>query len=191
MSVPPGATVTLSLMLTTGPLFVTVTSRADLPVTAVLGARDRTAFDGSLSLTGPSGTTLRIVDTENGQPLIWGADCRPYPDTPNVVGCFVTPGARVTFTTTGVSAPIEAVPLVAGCNNVVLTWPNGTPTSHIADAVNPSDALTTVWWFDAAHGRFLGYSPQAPHASDLPLVNRLDAVFVCVRTPATLTRPLR
>jgi hypothetical protein len=156
----------------------------------MLIAGDVTAFDGSLGLTAPAGTTLRIVATDNGQPLIWGADCMPIPDMPNVVGCFVTPGARVTFETTSAPAETETVALVAGCNNLVLTWPNGTPTSQVAAAVSPAEALIAVWQFDAAQGRFFGFAPQAPQASDLTMVNRLDAVFLCLREPGTLARPV-
>jgi hypothetical protein len=189
VTVPPRATVTLSLMLTTGPLVVTVTSRSDQPVTATLIAGDVTAFDGSLGLTAPAGTTLRIVESENGQRLIWGADCRPYPNMPNSVGCFVTPGARVTFETVSAPAETETVALAAGCNNLVLTWPDATPTSQVVAAVTPDAALIAVWRFDAAPGHFFGFAPQAPQASDLPMVNRLDAVFLCLRTPGTLARP--
>jgi hypothetical protein len=189
-SVPPGSTVTLSLMLTTGPLFATVTSRSDQQVIATLSARDLLSFDGSLTLTAPTGTTLRIVATENGQPLIWGADCMPYADMSNVIGCFVTPGARVTFETVSAPAPTESVALATGCNNLVLTWPNGTPTSQVAAAVSPAEALIAVWRFDAAQGRFFGFSPQAAQASDLTMVNRLDAVFLCLRGPGVLARPV-
>jgi len=130
------------------------------------------------------------VESENGQWLIWGADCRPYADRPHVVGCFVTPGARVTFTTVGGSEQTESVALAAGCNTVVLTWPNGTPIGQVVGAVRPAEALIAVWRFDATQGRFFGFSPQAAQASDLTMVNRLDAVFLCLRGPGMLARPV-
>jgi hypothetical protein len=158
-------------------------------VTATLGARSIFAFDGGLTLTAPTGTTLRIVVSENGQQLLRAADCFPRAEMPNVVSCFVTHGAQVTFETASAPAETEMVALVAGCNNLVLTWPNGTPTSQVAAAVSPADAVIAVWRFDAAQGRFFGFSPQAPQASDLATVNRLDAVFLCLREPGTLSRP--
>jgi hypothetical protein len=140
-------------------------------------------------LTAPSGTTLRIVISENGQRINFGADCFPRAEMPNVVDCFVTHGARVTFETVSAPAVTETVALAVGCNNVVLTWPDATPTSQVAAAVSPAEALIAVWRFDAAQERFFGFAPQAPQASDLPLVNRLDAVFLCLSAPGTLARP--
>ena len=97
--------------------------------------------------------------------------------------------APVQFTI-GEPAPGEGVRLFAGCNNVSLTWPSGTPTSEVAAAVSPSGALVAVWRYDVAQGRFLGFAPQFPQASDLTTVNGLDAVFICTREPGTLTRPV-
>lgn len=93
-------------------------------------------------------------------------------------------------TTATVMTGTEAIPLTTGCTNLTLTWPNGTSTSVVAAAISPTGALASIWRYDAAQGRFLGYTPAAPSfANDLLTVNRLEAVFVCVNSPATLTRP--
>lgn len=87
------------------------------------------------------------------------------------------------------AAQVEQVALVVGCNNISLTWPNGTAATEVAAAVAPAAALVAIWRFDAVARRFLGFSPQFPQVSDLRTLNRLDAVFLCVRADATLTRP--
>ncbi|MGD9890748.1 MAG: PKD domain-containing protein [Dehalococcoidia bacterium] len=93
-------------------------------------------------------------------------------------------------TTVTVTAGTDAISLTTGCTNLTLTWPNGTSISVVAGAISPTSALSSIWRYDAAQGRFLGYTPTAPSfANDLLTVNRLDAVFVCVSSPATLNRP--
>lgn len=93
-------------------------------------------------------------------------------------------------TTATITAGTEQVPLTSGCTNLTLTWPNGTPAGTVASAISPAGALQAIWRFDAVQGRFLGYTPSAPaFANDLQTVNRLDAVFICVSSPATLNRP--
>ena len=84
---------------------------------------------------------------------------------------------------------VEPIELFFGCNNVTLTWQNGTPTTMVAAAVTPPDAITAVWRYDARETRFIGFAPQFPQASDLTSVNRLDAVFVCMSEEGTLNRP--
>ena len=95
----------------------------------------------------------------------------------------------VRFTTTRATPSTEQVRLIAGCNNVALTWPQGTPTALLARAVSPERALVAIWRFDAQSGRFLAWSPLPGAPNDYPWVGRLDAVFICVRQPATLARP--
>lgn len=84
----------------------------------------------------------------------------------------------------------EPVRLAASCNNVSLTWADGTPVSAVADAVTPGGGLKAIWRFDNQNQRFEAYSPEFPLASDLTTVNRLDAIFICMNTPGTLLRPL-
>jgi hypothetical protein len=71
----------------------------------------------------------------------------------------------------------------------VLTWPDGTSVATVAAAATPPSAVLAIWSFDAAQGRFVGFAPQAPQASDLTTVNRHDAVFICVQALGTLNRP--
>jgi hypothetical protein len=118
-------------------------------------------------------------------------DCAADAGQANRVRCDIVSspvrGSPVVFTTSGSSGAMETVTLVAGCNNVALTYPNGTPPTQVA--VSPASALDAIWRYDAAAGQFVGYSPLPGAPNDLTMLNRLDAVFVCVHTPATLTRP--
>ena len=79
--------------------------------------------------------------------------------------------------------------LVAGCNNIVTTWPGMTPIGIVAGAINPTAGLLAIWRYDAALGRFAGFAPQAVSASDLTSVNRLEPVFICMTTPGGMARP--
>jgi hypothetical protein len=91
----------------------------------------------------------------------------------------------------GSTAATEAVQLLAGCSNVALTWPSGTPLATVAMAVDPPHALTSIFKLDAAVGRYRGYSPTAPaFANDYTAIETtLEAVFVCVNQAASLARP--
>jgi hypothetical protein len=87
-------------------------------------------------------------------------------------------------------APTDATPLFVGCNNVTLTWASGTPITTVAAAITPGGVLDAIWRFDAAQGRFFGFSSNPNAPSDYTTVGvRLEAVFVCVRQAATLNRP--
>ncbi len=83
----------------------------------------------------------------------------------------------------------DAISLAPGCNNVSLTWPDGTLVETVAAAVSPPAVLVAIWLFDAGAGRFLGWSPDPAAPRDLTTVNLLDAVYLCVQQTATLTRP--
>src|SRR5579884_2353744 len=84
----------------------------------------------------------------------------------------------------------RSVALVTGCNNIASTFPDNTPTGTITNAVQPQSALLSVWKLvDPQAVRYHGYFPGASQATDLPTVNHLDAIFVCVSGPATLTEP--
>ncbi|MGB6837140.1 MAG: hypothetical protein WBF66_05510, partial [Dehalococcoidia bacterium] len=85
---------------------------------------------------------------------------------------------------------VDDVPLVAGCNPVSSTWPDGTEATVAGDQVSPSEALVAIWRFDAESGTWLGYSPEGPEGvSDLESIDRLDAIFICVDADATVSRP--
>jgi hypothetical protein len=95
---------------------------------------------------------------------------------------------------------LMVVPLVRGCTNVVLTYPDGTDIAAFAHAALPASApagdvwtatpiLAAVWRHDQATGRFLGWSPAPAAPNDFTTVNRLDAVFLCVRETGRLVQP--
>ncbi len=79
--------------------------------------------------------------------------------------------------------------LVAGCNPLAATWPDATPIETVAKGVAPPEALDAVWVFDPESGTWQGFSAAAPEASDLTTVNQLDAIFVCMNAPGTISRP--
>jgi hypothetical protein len=84
----------------------------------------------------------------------------------------------------------RTVDLVVGCNPVALTHADGTAVTTVAAGVQPADSLISIWKFLPAENRWIGYSAGAPpEVSDLQTVERLDAVFVCVSTVATITMP--
>jgi hypothetical protein len=70
--------------------------------------------------------------------------------------------------------------LYSGCNNVSLTFPDGTPSQDVIQAVTPAESVQSMWRHNAALGKFEGFSPAAPQASDLLTVNLWDAVWLCV-----------
>ena len=86
-------------------------------------------------------------------------------------------------------SPGGAVQLYAGCNNITLTFPNGTASETVMQAVTPAGAVQAMWHHNAAENRFEGFSPAAPQASDLLAVNFLDAVWVCMAGPGPAAGP--
>lgn len=84
----------------------------------------------------------------------------------------------------------ESVELFNGCNNVSLTWPSGTATSVVAASISPASSLNAIWRLNNVAQTFQGFAPQFPTQSDLTTVNRIDAVFVCMSGPGTLSRPV-
>jgi len=81
-------------------------------------------------------------------------------------------------------SPGGAVQLYAGCNNIGLTFPDGTTSETVVQAVTPAGVVEAMWHHNAAENRFEGFSPAAPQASDLLAVNFLDAVWLCVTEAA-------
>lgn len=84
----------------------------------------------------------------------------------------------------------EQVQLFTGCNNVTVTWPNGTPTSTVAQNVTPANILVAIWRFDNATQRFVGFSPIPNAPNDLVTVDRAQPVFICTNGNGTLNRPV-
>jgi len=77
--------------------------------------------------------------------------------------------------------PGDTEQLNPGCNNISLTFPDGTASDTVAQAVTPAGALQAMWRYDAALKTWEGYSPAAPPAaSDLLTVGFLDSVWLCV-----------
>jgi hypothetical protein len=70
--------------------------------------------------------------------------------------------------------------LYPGCNNISLTFPDGTTSDVVVQAVSPAGAAESMWRHNAALSMFEAFSPAAPQASDLLSVNFLDSVWVCV-----------
>jgi hypothetical protein len=76
------------------------------------------------------------------------------------------------------------------CTPVASTHPDDTSPATIAEGVDPSSALVSIWFFAAAEGRWLGFSPTVPvELNDLQTVGRLDAIFFCTNADATVTMP--
>ena len=91
--------------------------------------------------------------------------------------------------------PLRIVDLAVACNNVALTYPDGTPVGVVVGSINPQGALYASWRLNAspptpgAGPTFEGFAPAAPQASDLQGVNFLEAVFLCVSVPSIITMP--
>jgi len=106
-----------------------------------------------------------------------------------VVGLVVYPGGPVQaqpVASIGLPPPRGTVQLYSGCNNIALTFPDGTASQTVVQAVTPGGVVEAMWRHNAAQNRFEGFSPAAPQASDLLTVNLWDAVWLCVEgTPPT------
>ncbi len=86
-------------------------------------------------------------------------------------------------------APGAVKQLYPNCNNITLTFPDGTPSQTVVQAVTPPDAVESLWRHSAALGRFEGFNPAFPGASDLPSVSFLDAVWLCMVEGPGVTAP--
>lgn len=76
--------------------------------------------------------------------------------------------------------PATTRQLFPGCNNIALTFPDGTASQTVVEAVAPGGTVESLWRHNAALKKFDGFSPMAPQASDLLTVNFLNAVWLCV-----------
>ena len=86
--------------------------------------------------------------------------------------------------TIALPAPGSAQQLYPSCNNISLTFPDGTPSQTVVQAVTPAGTVETLWRFNGPLNKFEGFSPAYPQASDLMSVNFLDAVWLCMTTGA-------
>ena len=94
-----------------------------------------------------------------------------------------------------IPTPLRVVNLAVGCNNVSLTYPDGTAVGVVVGSIDPQGAMYAIWRLNmtplspGAGPAFEGFAPAAPQASDLQGVNFLEAVFLCVSVPSTITMP--
>ncbi len=87
-------------------------------------------------------------------------------------------------------APGSTEQLYPACNNISLTFPDGTPCETVVQAVTPAGAVEALWRFNPSQNRFEGFSPAYPQASDLHSVYFLDAVWLCIyEGPGTGSQP--
>jgi len=86
-------------------------------------------------------------------------------------------------------APGAAKQLYPACNNIALTFPDGTPSQTVIQAVTPAGAVETLWCHNAVLNKFEGFSPVYPQASDLLTVNFLDSVWLCMVEGPSATQP--
>jgi hypothetical protein len=86
-------------------------------------------------------------------------------------------------------SPRSTVRLYVGCNNIALSFPDGTASQTVVQAVTPAGLVQAMWRHNAAQNRFEGFSPAAPQASDLLTVNLWDAVWLCVAGGAPSAPP--
>ncbi len=95
---------------------------------------------------------------------------------------------------TPTARPTEAYTLVAGCNNVAVTWPSGTPLTTVFGAITPPTALESIWRLDNAQQKYFGYSPLASATANMAndyntVLVILEPVYMCMREAGTLNRP--
>jgi hypothetical protein len=90
-----------------------------------------------------------------------------------------------------VQAQAGTVPLFAGCNNVAMPYPAGTPVLTAISGIQPQSAIRGVFHYDAITGSFAGFSPSAPDAvNDYLLVGALlEPVYICMDAPGTFAGP--
>jgi hypothetical protein len=74
--------------------------------------------------------------------------------------------------------------LYPGCNNITLTFADGTSSDGLIEATNPPRVADAIWRHDAAGQRWEAFSPATSQVSDLTTVDFLDAVWLCLPAPA-------
>jgi hypothetical protein len=193
---PPGETVPIAPGQTV--VFVHQSARVqgatrDIEVTNWGDVAGTALSDGYIiTLTLPVGSTIQadVVYEGLGGELV---PCLTDSRMPHVARCAPqerrATQASVRFRAVPARATIEELRLVTGCNNVSVTWPDGTATALVASAVLPRSGLESIWLLDANRGRFIGWSPTANAPNDLLTVRRLEAVYICMRGPGILARP--
>jgi hypothetical protein len=140
--------------------------------------------------TAPAGSTL-VSFTINNVPTTTGVFTVGVGAATNIV---VTNRVASTASGTGTTAGTRTISLQTGCNNVVNTYPDGSSGQMIAANLVPATSIDSIWRFDNAAQTFRAayFAPTAGSLQapvDIQTLNRLDAIFVCVTTPATLAEP--
>lgn len=84
---------------------------------------------------------------------------------------------------------LHTTALPVGCTQVIVSLGFGAGPAQVAAGIANPGALVGIWRFDNPTQRFLGYfgNPLAP--SDLTALAPVDAVFVCVSVPTSITAP--
>jgi hypothetical protein len=143
----------------------------------------------------PAATPTPFATATPGEPYVLtpGATATPGPPaataTPGPPAATATPqGPTPTPAPTPPPESAEVMDLIAGCNPITTTYPDGTTVQTLTAATAPAGILDAIWKFDA--GVWRAYSPEFPQASDLAVTAFLDVVFLCVDAPATFVRPL-
>jgi hypothetical protein len=172
----------------------TVRSPDDLPATTAAGTSSTTLAPGTWRLFEGlrAGCTPRTVRV--GSVLFSGPTLQLTGGMSNVeftISAGQTVAIEVNNTCSAAVGPTRSDRLVPGCNNLVLTFPAGTPLRTVAQGVSAGAGLISIFRLDSAARRFVGFSPTAPDlANDYTTVTaRLETVFICVGAGGTLTQP--
>jgi hypothetical protein len=134
--------------------------------------------------------------TQSLAPVTYLINGVPSPSGQFTVGLGQTTSIVVTTRVpAGGSSPAgqRSATLQTGCNNVVNTFPDGSPGQTVSSGISPA-TVVAIWKYDNASQIFrAAYFPASTSGSqppvDIPTLNRLDAVFICVSAPATLLEP--
>jgi PKD repeat protein len=165
--------------------------------TVTVGSTAQSLITGLPSTTNPFVTSPYTTTPLTTTP----STTNPYITSPYTTSPYTTSPASTAAPQTGLAstntpvittttpATTEQVTLYPSCNNVALTWPNGTAITAVAAAISPSASMTAIWEFDNTNQRFLGYSSRPGAPNDITTVNRGDAVFVCMNASGSLARP--
>lgn len=76
-----------------------------------------------------------------------------------------------------------------GCTSLATPFPINVPVAVLAAAVDPPEALLTLWQRDRFSSVFTVYSPQATLPSDLRFISDHAPVTICLAAPARVLLP--
>lgn len=135
----------------------------------------------------PTSSGILVGYTINGVPTQSGAFTLALGPSTTIV---VTNRA----TGTAGSGLTRVVNLGSGCNNVVDTYPDASPSQTVAGGVVPSAAVISIWRYDntaqAFRAAYFAPTPGGPPPPvDVSALDRLDPIFICTNRAATFTEP--